>query len=423
MSSIATLIELSDLPFRPIDKENLTLNGVQTTQTELPRTVVTLEEPNKFLTLLRTSLVVVVENVSVLFMIDRAQISRGILDLKVDRIKIEASTSGMSGELLVLPEPLRLCAGQISFHQPHLTNGKIDWKLMPFKPIITVVGARLQASCKERHAGERSSNVTISEVVTMGIETKIGAESFAFNSSPTISVALFGVIQSLEPIWGDSSNSLNTEEKERIQLEKRNSFLEEKTKLQFQRDALLRIFNTIDVDDSCTLQEEELERAVLMLFAESSLAEGNESPISGTRQLTADELKRERDYLISIIDPAASNAVTFRDIDSVLFRMANKIDDNNLVPKIKATGVDYLDNFSHSDTFLSGPMLRKLVYFEDAREYSAMHEVYRITGHARLDKRSTFPVPSLWRQGQGIELFWEFYIRETGKFYFCIQCQ
>lgn len=126
---------------------------------------------------------------------------------------------------------------------------------------------------------------------------------------------------------------------------------------------------------------------------------------------------------INIIDPNRTDEVSFAEVDAFLFKIANKIDDSNLIPEIEVTGVPYLKDFSKSNDFLSGTMLRKLVYFEDLREYTAMHEVYRLTGHVVIGSSSTFPAPSLWRQGQGVELFWQLYTSETGKFYFCIQCQ
>ena len=123
-----------------------------------------------------------------------------------------------------------------------------------------------------------------------------------------------------------------------------------------------------------------------------------------------DELKRERDYLVSIIDSAHTNQVTYWEADSILFQMSQGIDDTNLTPKIGNTGVDYLDNIQEKTTFLSAPQMWKLIYFDDLREYASMHEVYRISG---FTNQSWFPAPSLWRSGSGIDLFWDTY-RSTG---------
>jgi hypothetical protein len=42
-----------------------------------------------------------------------------------------------------------------------------------------------------------------------------------------------------------------------------------------------------------------------------------------------------------------------------------------------------------------------------------MHQVFRITGHDDIEKKSSFPPLSTWAEG-GIELFWEHYTSETG---------
>ena len=97
---------------------------------------------------------------------------------------------------------------------------------------------------------------------------------------------------------------------------------------------------------------------------------------------------------------------------SAFFRLANGINDINLIPAIKDANDTYNESFRRSDSFLSGPTMRKLIYYDDLREYSSASEVYRITGKA--GSSSNFPTPSLWRQGQGIDLFWDLYEKETG---------
>ena len=101
-------------------------------------------------------------------------------------------------------------------------------------------------------------------------------------------------------------------------------------------------------------------------------------------------------------------------MDHVFFKMVNKIDDRNLIPQVDTKG-GALDHqmFEKSDCFLSAFSMRQLVYFDDLREYSAMSEVYRITGYSRVEN-SSFPAPSLWLQGKGIDLFWDVYTSETG---------
>ena len=97
---------------------------------------------------------------------------------------------------------------------------------------------------------------------------------------------------------------------------------------------------------------------------------------------------------------------------SAFFRLANGINDINLIPAIKDANDTYNESFRRSDSFLSGPTMRKPIYYDDLREYSSASEVYRITGKA--GSSSNFPTPSLWRQGQGIDLFWDLYEKETG---------
>ena len=102
-------------------------------------------------------------------------------------------------------------------------------------------------------------------------------------------------------------------------------------------------------------------------------------------------------------------------MDGAFFRLANEIDDVNLTPMIKDDHEkNYNDHFQCCDSFFSGPFMRKLVYFDDLREFSSSSEVFRITGDAGLGFKSHFPAPSLWRLGLGIDLFWELYERETG---------
>jgi hypothetical protein len=109
---------------------------------------------------------------------------------------------------------------------------------------------------------------------------------------------------------------------------------------------------------------------------------------------------------MSILDPSKINDVSFEELDGLLFRVANEIDDVNLAPKI-ADGDDrssiYLSRaFKDSDFFLSGPVLRQLVHFEDLREYASWHEVRRIVGDRDLVESLPFPAPNFWFEG-GIE--------------------
>ena len=75
--------------------------------------------------------------------------------------------------------------------------------------------------------------------------------------------------------------------------------------------------------------------------------------------------------------------------------------------------MSYFDSISKSKYFLSGPTLRKLIKYDDLKEYTAMHHVFRITGHDDIEKKSVFPPLSTWSEG-GLDMFWNQYTSETG---------
>ncbi len=395
LSSINVLLATFVLPFRPVAETTRTLAR------KMSSVVDDASEPDYFTATTRTDMNISIDNVSVLFLIDRAQIYRGVLDFTFCEVRINGRSDGLSGKLSVLPQKMELCAGQVSRYQPKIREGIMLWKLMPLKPMLTIVDARIDAVAMP--ITESSESI----VKSLHIDTKIGAESFAFNASPSAVVALIGIVNSLDVFW--RFNNTDAEDAVRAQLERRKSYEEERSMQQSRRDALLRIFNSIDADESGTLQHDELDQAVLALFEENTVDDRSKQKAVS---ITTDELKRETAFLRSIIDPKSSNAASFQAIDSLFFRMANKIDDNNLLPQsIVARNAGRID-YSKSKEFLSN--LRGLVYFDDLREYSAMHEVYRITGHVVGNRDCNFPVPSLWRYGQGINLFWDLYSLETG---------
>lgn len=411
LSTIATILDLSDLPFRTVNEPgSLPINQTENSSDDDAASVTENLADTRID--LSTQTVVTIDNMSIIFMLDRTKVRRGILELILNSIQMKTETNGTSGDIVILPDSIVLRAGQIRHHQPNLEYGTLEWNVLPFKPMIIVDGARLCASAKEIHSKDKESTSLSNYVTKLGVDVKVGAERLDLNGSPSTIVALLSTIESLDPLWGGSSESRKAAEEERIKIEQQKQLQEEQTKLQYQRDALLRIFNSVDVDGSGSLQEEELQKVVRTLFDQGRL--GSNDKLDAGQQPTSEEIERERDRLISFIDPSRSNDVSFPEVDAFLFRIANNINDNNLIPKIEVTGVNYLGNFSDSDTFLSSFALRKLVYFDDLREYAAMHEVYRLTGHSALSNHSSFPAPSLWRQSQGIEMFWELYTRETG---------
>ncbi len=407
LSSIATLLDLFDLPFRTLDQPSSSLPIYAMTNFTDDNAVSVTEDPVDTKINLNTQTIVTIDNMTIILMLDRSKVRRGILELK-HTIQMKIETIGISGDLVIMPDTMALRAGQIRSYQPNLKNGSLEWNVLPFKPLMTVDGARLRASLREMHNEGKESGV-----IRFGVDMKVGTEKFTLNGSPSNVVALLSTLESLDPLWGGSKEFRKAKEEERIKIEQQKQLMEEKTKLQYQRDALLRIFNSVDVDGSGSLQEEELQKVVSMLFEEGTFGTNESHILDSEQQPTAEEIARERNRLISFIDPNRSNDVSFPEVDAFLFRVANNINDNNLIPKIEVTGVNYLGDFSDSDTFLSSIALQKLVYYDDLREYAAMHEVYRLTGHSDLSNVSSFPAPTLW-QSQGIELFWELYTRETG---------
>jgi hypothetical protein len=250
------------------------------------------------------------------------------------------------------------------------------------------------------------------EPTKLNVDVKVGTERFLLNASPSTLAALLGSVECLEPLWKGTDDDMEMNS-ELVKLKRQTVSEEELVGFTLQREELLRIFRTVDVDNSGTLKKDQLEKVVKMMFDEEGFGTVTSQLVGGAHGLTTEELKREQNFFMSLVDSGRSNEVIFPELDSVLFRIANKIDDCNLTSKVK-TGVVYLDNFSKSNSFLSGPLLRRLIYYDDLREYASLHEVYRITGYTRLDGKSPFPAPSLWRQGEGIDLFWELYTRETG---------
>lgn len=392
ISAAQTVIEFSEIPF-------------------CPRTEVSSDDSQAGEAVLSTNIHVGVSNTSILFMSDFTEILRGILVLDVDDLLVKIQSSGMSGDLVISTVPISFCAGQIiqqlSFSDD---SGCIDWAMLPSKPILSAHGIRLRASGKEKKSELDHSQELIAQPSCIELDIDVGTETFVLNVSPSTLVALIGVSTSLEPFmeWTageDDKDALVRLEKEALLEEEKKSFLN-------RRQALLEVFNSVDADESGLLQDEEIDNMIHVLLAED-IEFGNDASqvVDVAQRLTPEELKRERDFFISNIDPMHPNRISYRDVDAILFLIAHHLDDNNLSPKIGPTGVEYLDEYSQTKTFLSARTMRSLVYFDDLREYAAMHEVYRLTGHAN---GLTFPAPSLWHQGRGIDTFWDLYTRETG---------
>ncbi|KAL7469339.1 hypothetical protein ACHAXS_011097, partial [Conticribra weissflogii] len=333
LSSIATLLDLFDLPFRTLDQPSSSLPIYAMTNFTDDNAVSVTEDPVDTKINLNTQTIVTIDNMTIILMLDRSKVRRGILELKLNTIQMKTETIGISGDLVILHDSMALRAGQIRSYQPNLKYGSLEWNVLPFKPLMTVDGARLRASLREMHNEGKESGV-----IRYGVDMKVGTEKFTLNGSPSNVVALLSTLESLDPLWGGSKEFRKAKEEERIKIEQQKQLMEEKTKLQYQRDALLRIFNSVDVDGSGSLQEEELQKVVRMLFEEGTFGTNESHVLDSGQQPTAEEIARERNRLISFIDPNRSNDVSFPEVDAFLFRVANDINDNNLIPKIEVTG-------------------------------------------------------------------------------------
>jgi hypothetical protein len=345
-----------------------------------------------FLQTLITDVDIKVEHISILFLVNGTAFCRDILHFNVNDIEITLDSSGTTGYLKMTTEPFEFCAGQIIA----TSSQHLDWELLPFKPIVTVQGVKFLSSIKE--------NRTIKKTM-FDIGMRSGVEFVEVISSPLTLTALNGAIHTLQPFF-----SPDMEYEEQLKAQRKAEHDDKRSNLLRQRQELQRIFDAIDVDQSGTLQDNELEKLVRMMFEKSSGSDM--STTNSVTGLTAAEMHREKMSLLSMFDSKGTHEVTFPDVDMILYRIANNIDDSNLTPDIGSTGIGYLDNFNKSNEFLSGIFLRKLIRFEDLREFTAMHHVFRITGYDDIDKKSKFPAPTLWHAG-GIEMFWDHYV-ETG---------
>ena len=352
---------------------------------------------------INSDVIIRVRNISFLFLIDRRKINRGLLEFNINKIDIESKTEGCSGKLKLLTGPFALCAARVAHNQSHLINGIglssfIDYWLMPFKPIILIEGVEIFATAKVETQKKRKTAI---ETFILGMNLKINTDSFTLNLSPTTIVAIRSVATSLEPVlfW------MQRDTKEKEQTEQMKLEETKRKNVEIQRQALMRIFKEIDIDGNKCLTLDEFDQAFAILMDEARRG----------FTLTDEDRARETKYLFSIVDRSKSNEVTFQELDEAFQLLVNDIDDTNLVPKC-VTGNSLFADFSNSDQFLSSYKLRQLIYFEDLREYASMHIVKEITGGMGKGKGSnnSFPSPSMWQQGSGIDVFWELYTKTTG---------
>ena len=348
-----------------------------------------------------------VRNLSFLFVIDRKRTNRGILDFHANKIDMDLNTGGNSGKLTLLAGPFELSAGRVAHYQSHLFNKYgndasfrerfrgIEYSLMPFKPIMYIEGVEVFASGETEATRKNKSATTETSTLVIGLE--MNTDHFTINASPSTIVAIRGVISSFDPFL---SRLQGNPEEEALKARKMSEENERKN-VEIQRQVMKRIFSEIDKDGSGIISGEEFDQLVVMLWNEAR----------GGFTLTEDERQRETKYLVSMVDRSRSKEVTLQDLDDALEMLAGNIDDNNPVSKSKI--ID--DNFATSDEFLSSSKLRQLIYFEDLREYASMHKVNEMIGEMDIESGDfSFPSPSLWLQGRGVDFFWDFYTKETG---------
>lgn len=213
ISAIETLIDISGVPFQPPKEE-------------------TAESSTSL------DINVSMENMSVLLLTDTSDILRGILELELNKVsmKVKAKSNGTC-DLVISSVPIMLHAGQIL--SPSLSGDgvAIDWQRLPYKPILAVEGTRLVASTKEMRSKASSGARAVS------VDVEIATDSFLFNASPSTLMALIGFSSSLGPFleWAKGG----AEESERIRLEKETELEEERLSLQYRREALRAMFNSV----------------------------------------------------------------------------------------------------------------------------------------------------------------------------------
>ena len=392
LSALKTLLRISDIPLTDIgqsetNSQSLVINtendiGIQQAE----------KKTGYYFSMPNITAEVNVECCSVIFLIDRMKLRRGVLDFNICELSIVFDMAAPLAKLVVSAEPFELCAGQ---HQQF--GDEISWVLMPLKPIIMIEEARVLAYAKEKVSKQKS---------TLNVSLDVNVGNFSLDAGPSTICGLSEAIQSLYPFLDCLTVDIVEEEKQK-QEEKKRQDEEQQLLLQEKRKALKEMYESVDRDGSGTLQDEEL-NAVIRLMLESEATCRSE-------QLTEHELEVQTAYFLSILDPARSNDISFQEFDGYLFRVANSIDDVNLAPSLTSLGeFKYLGRtFNHCDFFLSSHLLRRLVNYEDLREYASWHEVHRIIGDDNLVERLPFPPPNFWFEG-GILRFWEIYEEETG---------
>lgn len=373
-SACQCLLDLSNFPFQEITKVS---PGEDT---------VAKAESDNYEGTLSTTVTADIGRTSILFLVDVQEVSCGLLHFAINRVQMKSTSLGMAGEVLVSNEPFLLSAAQVTRNQPNSQGCCFDLTMLPFKPIITITGAEIAIRAEKQQMGNLGPQ-------QMEIDVAMRVKSTELKASPSTTAALIGAAQSLITILelGNNTRDEEVSHEEKLQKDKICS-------IQHQREALLKTFSTAGVTSVDTLEEDDIEKIIL-----------NCNGSNHAQHLTQTEIEREKDFVRLL----AGESLTLDKINTMLFRFANGIDDSNFASTLQTAGVG-CDGLPQCATFSSELSLYNLVYFDDLREYSSMHEVYRITGETKLYSTSGFPAPILWHRGQGVDLFWELYSSECG---------
>lgn len=319
------------------------------------------------------------------------------MDFNVNSLTISLNVTAISASLVVAADPMELCAGQHQYY-----DARVVWSLLPLKPIIVMEGTRILLATTEKDPKQKSNASNQSSIMkTIRVCLEVGVDVFCLNASPSTIVALLEAFSSVKPFatwWIEDI----VEEEKQSSLERQKATEERQRHLEQRRKALLEVFELIDVDGSGSLQDTELAEVIRLMFEKTT-----SGVINPQQKLTSLELETQHSYLLSILDPSSTNDISYQELDDLLFRIANSIDDINLIPKMmNSEEFNTSRTFNNADYFLSTPYLRNLVHFDDLREHASWHQVYRIVGHDNIDERLPFPAPNFWLEG-GIQLFWD----------------
>ena len=251
-----------------------------------------------------------IDDTHLILLVDRKKANRGILNMHLVGVSLDVETGDSLGRVSFLTETFQLCAGQIANDQSY-TDEYIRFRRMPFLPIASFDGAELLALGKEDQAStfETSDASTSESSATLRLDIEVKSQPINLNASPSTIVALHGSVVSLDPVleWLLGEEKARDEELKRQKAQER---LEREQNSALQRIILQKIFREIDVDKSGYLSEDELDLVVRRLFYENNLKTGD--PSHKSIEPTSDEIRRERDYLLSVVDRDRSNEITFQ---------------------------------------------------------------------------------------------------------------